>query len=103
MISGIETTCYRMGGDEFIIIVSHYHFSMLNRILGDIQAIFTKPWFLKGADYYCSMSMGVVRFPKDGDTVQELIKKADIALYEAKKSGKNRVEYYDDHGGIHLL
>lgn len=96
-VSGIETTCYRMGGDEFIIIVSHYHFSMLNRILGDIQAIFTKPWFLKGADYYCSMSMGVVRFPKDGDTVQELIKKADIALYEAKKSGKNRVEYYDDH------
>ena len=96
-VSGIETTCYRMGGDEFIIIVSHYHFSMLNRILGDIQAIFTKPWFLKGADYYCSMSMGVVRFPKDGDTVQELIKKADIALYEAKKSGKNSVEYYDDH------
>ena len=96
-VSGIETTCYRMGGDEFIIIVSHYHFSMLNRILRDIQAIFTKPWFLKGADYYCSMSMGVVRFPKDGDTVQELIKKADIALYEAKKSGKNRVEYYDDH------
>ena len=78
-----------MGGDEFIIIVSHYHFSMLNRILGDIQAIFTKPWFLKGADYYCSMSMGVVRFPKDGDiTVQELIKKADIALYEAKNGRK---------------
>ena len=96
-ISGIETTCYRMGGDEFIIIVSHYHYSMLNRILKDIQAIFTKPWFLKGADYYCSMSMGIVRFPKDGDTVQELIKKADIALYEAKKSGKNRIEYYDDN------
>lgn len=96
-VSGIETTCYRMGGDEFIIIVSHYHYNMLNQILEDIRAIFTKPWFLKGADYYCSMSMGIVRFPADGDTVQELIKKADIALYEAKKSGKNRIEYYNDN------
>ena len=96
-ISGIETTCYRMGGDEFIIIVSHYHYNMLSRILEQIREIFTKPWFLKGADYYCTMSMGIVCFPSDGDTVQELIKKADIALYEAKKGGKNRIEFYDDN------
>ena len=33
------------------------------------------------------MSMGVVRFPADGDTVEELIKKADIAMYDAKCAG----------------
>lgn len=96
-VAGIETSCYRMGGDEFIIIVSHQQYDMLNRILEDIQAIFAKPWYLKGADYYCTMSMGVVCFPHDGDDVQELIQKADVALYEAKKSGKNRVEFYDDN------
>lgn len=95
-ISGIETTCYRMGGDEFIIIVTYDKFRGLEKILSDIREIFTRPWFLKGADYYCTMSMGVVQFPKDGESVQELIKKADIVLYEAKKSGKNRIEYYDD-------
>lgn len=95
-IPGIETTCYRMGGDEFIIIVSHYYYNMLAKILDEIRSIFTKPWFLKGADYYCTMSMGVVCFPKDGENVQDLIKKADIALYEAKKAGKNRVEFYDE-------
>ncbi|MCI9060462.1 MAG: EAL domain-containing protein, partial [Lachnospiraceae bacterium] len=66
----------------------------LNRILDDICKVFEKPWFLKGADYYCTMSMGIVRFPTDGDTVQELIKKADLALLEAKRAGKNRCEFY---------
>lgn len=96
-ISGVENNCYRMGGDEFIVIVAHYHYTMLNRILNEIRTIFTKPWLLKGADYYCTMSMGVVRFPTDGDTVEELIKKADIAMYGAKCSGKNRIESYDDN------
>ena len=71
--------------------------AMLQQILDEIKALFTKPWMLKGTDYYCTMSMGVVRFPADGDTVEELIKKADIALYSAKCAGKNRIEFYDDN------
>lgn len=94
-ISGIESTCYRMGGDEFIIIVTDSKFFMLKKILEDIREIFSKPWFLKGADYYCTMSMGIVNFPADGESVQELIKKADLALFEAKKAGKNRYEFYN--------
>lgn len=96
-IPGVENNCYRMGGDEFIIILAHHQFAMLQQILDDIKALFTRPWMLKGTDYYCTMSMGVVCFPADGDTVEELIKKADIALYAAKCSGKNRVEFYDDN------
>lgn len=93
-IPGIESSCYRMGGDEFIILVTDTVFSRLDRILEDICGIFEKPWFLKGADYYCTMSMGIVRFPTDGNTVQEVIKKADLALLEAKKAGKNRYKFY---------
>ena len=40
------------------------------------------------------MSMGIVVFPEEGDKVGELIQKADVAMYEAKKSGKNRVAKY---------
>ena len=96
-IVGIENNCYRMGGDEFIIIVSRHHRALLTQIINEIKTIFTRPWLLKDADYYCTMSMGVVRFPTDGDTVEELIKKADIAMYGAKCAGKNRVEFYDDN------
>lgn len=96
-IPGVENNCYRMGGDEFIIILAHHHIMRLQQILEEIRVLFSRPWMLKGTDYYCTMSMGVVRFPTDGDTVEELIKKADIALYAAKCSGKNRVEFYDEN------
>lgn len=98
-IQGIEDSCYRMGGDEFVILVSPEAYSRFEDILKEIQAIFSKPWFLHRADYYCTMSMGVVRFPEEGYSVSELIKKADIALYEAKKSGKNQIAYYSEEAG----
>ena len=93
-IEGIENTCYRMGGDEFVIIVPCSSYPKFETIKEEIQIVFNKPWFLKGADYYCTSSIGIVTFPEDGDTVQELIKKADIAMYQAKKSGKNKLSVY---------
>lgn len=95
-IEGIESSCYRMGGDEFVIIIPMTSYGEYERIIGQIKDIFSKPWFLKDADYYCTMSMGIVIFPDDGNSVQELIKKADLAMYEAKKAGKNRCTYYSE-------
>lgn len=95
-VEGIEETCYRMGGDEFVIIIPPSSYSRHEAIIEEIKGIFNKPWYLKDADYYCTMSMGIVEFPKSGESVPELIKKADIAMYEAKKGGKNRVAFYSD-------
>ncbi len=96
-IDGIQNTCYRMGGDEFVIIIPPESFDRRNHIVAEIKDIFAKPWFLKDADYYCTMSMGMVEFPENGTGVHDLIKKADIAMYEAKKSGKNRMAVYSDN------
>lgn len=93
-VEGVEKTCYRMGGDEFVIVIPPESFDEANRIIEDIKNIFNRPWFLKDADYYCTMSMGVVNFPDEGTQVQEVIKKADITMYEAKKNGKNKVAVY---------
>lgn len=93
-ITGINDTCYRMGGDEFVIVIPPESYVNCEEIITKIKDIFSKPWFLKDADYYCTMSMGVVTFPDDGDNVEDLIKKADISMYDAKKRGKNRVARY---------
>lgn len=98
-IRGIEDTCYRMGGDEFVIIISPAVFEQEERIINEIKAIFDRPWFLKDADYYCRMSMGRVRFPDGGEDVQELIKNADIAMYAAKRDGKKRSAEYEEKFG----
>ena len=95
-VEGIEDTCYRMGGDEFVIIIPPESYKLKEQIVSDIKDIFAKPWFLKDADYYCTMSMGIVEYPEFGTGVHDLIKKADIAMYEAKKSGKNRMAAYSD-------
>ena len=96
-IPEIHNTCYRMVGDEFVIVVPPESIARFDGIVEEIKEIFSKPWFLKNADYYCTMSMGICYFPEDGSSVQDLIKKADIAMYEAKKSGKNRVAVYSDN------
>lgn len=95
-VPGIEETCYRMGGDEFVIVVPPDKYGEFDRIMEDISQIFTQPWFLKDADYYCTMSMGIVTFPDLGDSVTDLVKKADIAMYEAKRRGKNCIVSYKD-------
>ncbi len=99
-VEGIENTCYRMGGDEFVIIIAPESYDKMEHIVSSIKDIFMRPWFLKNSDYYCTMSMGIVDFPDNGEAVHELIKKADIAMYEAKKSGKNRIARYSNDIGL---
>lgn len=100
-IDGIRTTCYRMGGDEFVVVVPPEHFSEFEKTIAEVQDVFAKPWNLRNRNYYCTMSMGVVTFPDDGDNVQEIIQKADIAMYEAKNMGKNRYARYSDSLGAY--
>ena len=95
-VRGIENSCYRVGGDEFIIIITPEMFLEEERIIKEITAIFDRPWFLKDADYYCRMSMGRVRFPDDAQDVQEIIKNADVAMYARKRDGKKRSAEYEE-------
>lgn len=95
-VPGLEENCYRISGDEFAIIVHGSSYKELSRICKDLRGIFERPWFLKNQDYYCTMSMGVVCFPTDGNNADDLSRKVNIALKTAKKKGKNCVEFYNE-------
>ena len=85
----------RIGGDEFIIVLSHYRNTLelthiLNRILNklsELHVVKTHPVRVSG-------SIGVAFYPKDGVDTTSLMKNADIAMYEAKKSGKNQYKFF---------
>ena len=94
-IVGLRGKCYRMGGDEFVAIVMPDMFSELERIANKVKDMFNKPWYLIETEYFCTMSMGIAVFPDDSKDVHEIIRLADIAMYESKKNGKNGYTFYD--------
>ncbi|MBR1771304.1 MAG: bifunctional diguanylate cyclase/phosphodiesterase [Lachnospiraceae bacterium] len=95
-VRGLAGRCYRMGGDDFVLLISPEVYDGFPQMLQDIQALFEKPWMLKDTEYPCTASMGLVTFPDHGEQVAELIKKADIAMREAKRNGKNQLSEYSD-------
>lgn len=93
-IPGIRGHCYRMGGDEFIIIIGPELYDELGKMVANIKTLFNKPWYLMETEYFCTMSMGIAVFPDNSVDVHEITRMADVAMYEAKRSGKNGYAYY---------
>ncbi len=102
-VPGLRGHCYRMGGDEFLVIVPPNQYSNLDRIVENVIAMFNKPWYLMGTEYFCTMSMGIATFPDNSCEVHELVKMADTAMYDAKKSGKNRYSFYDSKKDVNTI
>lgn len=88
-----DTVC-RFGGDEFVILVEDLDsFEYLEEILQRINALTHTPCFIEGNPISIGMSIGAAIYPDDGEDPEALIKAADRAMYRAKHSGKNRIEY----------
>lgn len=87
----------RLGGDEFTVLLKGLETpEVVERVAQRIIDIIALPIELEGSDYYLSASVGVASYPENGRTTQELIKNADIAMYQAKKVGKGNFQNYTD-------
>lgn len=85
----------RIGGDEFIVYMSKLPSAeTAYKRAGKICASFRQPFVKNNICTQVSSSIGIAFCPINGSTFEELYQKADIALYEAKKNGKNRYEMY---------
>ncbi len=88
-------TVARLGGDEFIVILNGLaHPDDIERIALDILQRVSQPYLLGRESAYVSASIGITLFPNDADTLDGLLKNADQAMYEAKKQGRNRFQYF---------
>ena len=98
-----DTVC-RFGGDEFVILVEDLNsFEYLDEILRRINELTHTPCVIDGNTISIGMSIGASIYPDDGVTPEALINAADTAMYRAKNSGKNRIEYSQSDLDVYCL
>lgn len=92
---GSQDIVGRIGGDEF---VAFFDTSLaghsIEKIADQINEVFTTTYTGENGEYSISSSIGVSLFPRHGFSYNELLQKADTALYNAKNSGKGKFEIY---------
>lgn len=85
----------RLGGDEFILLLTRTGgYEQITGIVRSAIAAINTPWHFKDSDFHISASVGIAVYPEDGQDADTLIKAADIAMYEAKRNGKNRYQFF---------
>ncbi|MEO6146736.1 MAG: EAL domain-containing protein [Sulfuriferula sp.] len=96
-----EDTVARMGGDEFVIILENlsgkpHEAAFQVEAFGEkILAILNQPYQLANHSRHSTPSIGVVIFGGNSISIEELMKRADIAMYSAKKAGRNAIRFFD--------
>ncbi|WP_286271810.1 EAL domain-containing protein [Thalassotalea hakodatensis] len=91
-----QDTVYRLGGDEFSIIVENTNdIHTITTIAKNILRTIAQPLRLKNHEIVLYSSIGIVLYPEDGATPQELLKNADTAMYHAKNAGGNRYKFFN--------
>ncbi|PXW19225.1 putative bifunctional diguanylate cyclase/phosphodiesterase [Pantoea sp. JKS000250] len=89
-------TVGRIGGDEFIVVMPEVdNIGQVNSLAQRMIDELAQPFTLFGSDVWSGASIGLALAPKDGIDRLELMRKADIALYEAKSGGRGRFRQFE--------
>lgn len=88
---------FRLGGDEFVILINNIpESSLIDLIIPKIKKAFKHKMTIYGKKIEISLSIGAVIAPDSGTNPDDLLKKADIAMYESKRSADNRYIVFDE-------
>jgi diguanylate cyclase (GGDEF)-like protein len=86
----------RVGGDEFVaVLVGIEDAADVGHVAANIVATVSRPYFINGLTLEIGTSVGISLFPMDGDTIDILFKRADLAMYAAKRAGRGRFAFFE--------
>ncbi|WP_269581465.1 bifunctional diguanylate cyclase/phosphodiesterase [Roseibium sp. Sym1] len=93
----------RISGDEFAMVIKDCEDDVwLEYILDQVQDEIGRPIMIGRRELFASLSMGAAVAPRDGNDPDELLRKADIALYDAKANGRNRRSFFEANMEHHV-
>lgn len=94
-ITRVGDSACRLGGDEFAVLLRGLDNEHdIIRVADKIMDLLSKQYVINNRELLITPSIGISRCPVDGSSVQVLLKKADVAMYKAKKAGKNAYRFY---------
>ncbi|MES2584093.1 MAG: EAL domain-containing protein [Pseudomonadota bacterium] len=94
-------TVARLGGDEFVLVLedleteAHAAALQADSVGKKILATLNQPYDLAGREHHSSPSMGITLFDAHSTSVDDLLKQADLAMYQAKAAGRNTLRFFD--------
>jgi diguanylate cyclase (GGDEF)-like protein/PAS domain S-box-containing protein len=89
----------RWGGDEFVVVLPTNNYQHISELIKRLIASLQRPFMINNSPHHLSMSAGVALYPNDGQNVEQLLRCADTAMYQAKHEGSNLYRFYE--GGMH--
>lgn len=96
-------TVFRLGGDEFVIVLEGVmHPEDCAAVGQKLMEVITEPLVLGEFSMQVGASVGIAVYPSDGDDAIELMKNADIAMYQAKSEGRGKFQFYAQEMGARV-
>lgn len=97
-------TVGRLGGDEFLILLRGIQTADEASVAVEhVLALFNSPFELDGHEVNISASIGLVLYPGGGNNITEILRNADLAMYQSKELGRNKYSFFSKEMNEHVL
>jgi diguanylate cyclase len=96
-------TAARLGGDEFAILLENIQHQAVIPLIQKIMKSIEKPVIIDHVEITSTVSAGIGMFPNDGEDSAVILQNADMAMYNIKKNGKNRYQFFSPEMNYHAL